>query len=78
MAEPLEVQLARLHEEIESKRVKITSYDGYGKDTFLAFDSFNLGLTTALDMVGAFMTRLENQKRTAAGEAKEKALEDHQ
>lgn len=77
-AEPLEAQLGRLYDQIETKRVKIASFDGYGKDTFLAFDSFNLGLTTALEMVGAFMTQLENQKRMAAAEAKEKALEVHQ
>lgn len=66
--EPIEDQLDRLFERIEAKRIRIDSYSGYAKETFLAFDSFNLGVTTALDMLGNFtsMLKIENERRASA------------
>jgi hypothetical protein len=55
------VDLANLLERIEAKRVSIRSWDNYGKDTFLAFDSYNLGLTEARDMLGALIISLESK-----------------
>lgn len=61
---PIEAKLAWLYDSIEVKRVRITTFDGYGKETFQCFDSFNLGIGTALDLVGCFMNTLENERRT--------------
>lgn len=51
--------LAVLMDRIDAKRANIHSWDNYGKDTFLAFDSYNLGLTEAYDMLGNFVASME-------------------
>ncbi len=56
-------ELANLLERISAKRVSIRSWDNYGKDTFLAFDSYNLGLTEAHDMLGGLIATLNEPER---------------
>lgn len=51
--------LVALSERIAAKRASIRSWDNYGEATFLAFDSYNLGLTEAHDMLGAFIATME-------------------
>lgn len=55
-------QLQEVRDAIEEKRVRINSYDGYGKETFLAFDSYNLGLTQAAELLSVRLAEIENQE----------------
>jgi hypothetical protein len=52
--------LSRLQDAISAKRANINSWDNYGTYTFLSFDSYNLGLTTARDMLGSAICEIQN------------------
>lgn len=66
--------LSALQDALREKRAQINSWDNYGKVTFLAFDSYNLGLTTAMDMLGnticAITAIAEDAEPLNTGEAK--------
>lgn len=74
--EPIEEQLDQLYEQIEAKRIAIDSYSGYSKETVLAFESFNHGITTALNMLGAFTGRYRVEKQRAESESREQMKKD--
>lgn len=56
--DPIIKRLLQLADDIAAKRAPIRSWENYGKETFLAFDSYNLGLTTAYEMVGNVIAEL--------------------
>lgn len=61
-AEKVQQVLDRLADALESKRARINSWDNYSKDTFLAFDSYNLGLTTAIEMLGSCVAEITDME----------------
>lgn len=56
--------LQNLRDSIEQRRVRINGYDGYGKETFLAFDSYNLGLTQAAELLSRYFIEVEDKIET--------------
>lgn len=55
--DPIAERLLKLLDEIDAKKVTVRSFEN-SKDTVLAFESFNLGLATAHDLVGYAYTDL--------------------
>ncbi len=67
MTTPVESTVERLQllwDQIAAKRVNIESWNSLSKDNQAAFEYYNFGLTTALDMLGRFTSTLVVEKDT--------------